>query len=324
MADVRQHRILVCGAGSIGMRHFKNLRTLEQKTLAVMEPDAERRSSITKELNIEAFGDLPTALRDFAPTVVFVCSPSKEHVAQALLAVQAGADVFIEKPLSHTIDDLAELETAAKGKIIMVGCNMRFHPGPQTVKELLDAGAIGKVTHARVYAASYLPDWRPQSDYRKSYSADPVQGGAILDYIHEIDLTLWYLGPATLKTATVRPATSIKLTVDGEADMIFAHTSGVTSEVSVSFVKKGYERGCVITGENGRIVWEYGKGVRVEESDGTIRESFPEPANFDANQMYLDEIRYFLANVEARTVPFSSLVEGKAALTIALAAKQLA
>ncbi len=322
MPDLSSHRILVLGGGSIGKRHAMNLRLLGQREIAMMEPDAIRRTALEKELGVETFPDVPGALAAFHPTIVFVCSPTREHVSQALLAAEAHVDLFIEKPLSYSMDGITELEQATADRIVMIGCNMRFHPGPRTVKEWIDAGMIGEITKAKFWTESCLPDWRPQTDYRKSYSADPLQGGVLLDCIHEIDLALWVCGPATLESATVKPATSIGLTVDGEAVMRLTHAHNVTSDVSVSFVKKGYERGCIIEGEDGRIAWEYGAGVRLEGSDGTRRESFPEPPQWESNQMYLDEVASFLTCMENRSPTFSGLREGKAALMIALAARR--
>lgn len=321
MPGTSPHRIVVLGGGSIGKRHAANLRLLGQENLAMVEPDPVRRAVLEKDMEVETFPDIDVAIAAFRPTIVFVCSPTKEHVPQALLAVQANADVFIEKPLSAGMEGVVELERAAAGRVTMVGCNMRFHPGPRKVQELVEAGAIGGVTHARFHTASYLPDWRPQTDYKKSYSADPLQGGVILDCIHEIDLALWICGAATLESATVTPATGIGLTVDGEAVIRLLHAGNVRSDVSMSFVTKGYERGCVIEGEQGRICWEYGKDVRLEERDGRVRETFPEPPGYESNQMYVDEIAYFLECVENRSPTFCGLREGKAALAIALAAR---
>jgi predicted dehydrogenase len=287
--------------------------------VTVTEPDQSRWATLETD-GIQCTADYAKALEE-QRTIVFICSPTKEHIHQALLAAKIGAHLFIEKPLSHSMEGVEELKKATEGRTVMVGCNMRFHPGPKQVKELLEQNTIGTVTHATIHAASYLPNWRPGSDYTKSYSADPEQGGAILDFIHEIDLALWYLGDATLTNANVQPATAIGLSVDGEATLELAHENGAHSTVSMSFVKQGYERGCSIQGTEGALRWEYGKDVELLGSNGALRESFPEPKGWEPNQMYLDEIASFLQCIENGTAPFSSLQEAEAALTIALAAR---
>src|SRR5882672_7407751 len=123
------------------------------------------------------------------PDTVLVTAPSSMHVELAIVGARNGCHLFIEKPLSHTLDGVGELlETVKRQTLItMVGCNMRFHPGPALVKRLIDEGVVGNVLAARVKTGSYLPEWRPGMNYRDSYSASvQMGGGALLDCIHEI------------------------------------------------------------------------------------------------------------------------------------------
>jgi len=128
---------------------------------------------------------------------LWIATPTYLHVEQAIAAASRGCHVFIEKPLSQTNQNLIDLvdEVERQDVISLVGCNMRFHPGPARVKKLLDDNSIGKVLFANLYAGSFLPGWRPGQDYTQSYSASSqMGGGCILDYIHELDLARWYLG----------------------------------------------------------------------------------------------------------------------------------
>jgi predicted dehydrogenase len=110
---------------------------------------------------------------EWAPELVIVATPTALHAEHALAAARRGCHVFVEKPLAHSSAGVWELadEVARRDLISLVGCNMRFHPGPAAVKRLLDSGAIGRVLFARLHAGSYLPEWRPGQDYRESYSA---------------------------------------------------------------------------------------------------------------------------------------------------------
>jgi len=205
----------------------------------------------------------------------------------------------------------------------MTGCNMRFHFGPATVKRLLDQGKIGMPKHATVYTGSYLPDWRPKTDYRRSYSADPVQGGAILDCIHEIDLAQWYLGPAKLMACSLKQAESLGIPVEGTADLKLHHATGATSDVHLSFTEKEYKRYCIIEGTEGSLFWDiHKKTVELQDASGQLRESVPEPAGYDINQMYTDELRHFLGCVASGTVPMGNLMESTEVLSIALQARK--
>ena len=102
MTKISEHRVLVSGAGSIGVRHLKNLRALGISTLAFADPGppSEGLSALQQEGSLQAFTEYEKALSEFKPTIVFLCSPTAFHIAQATLAARAGCHLFIEKPLS--------------------------------------------------------------------------------------------------------------------------------------------------------------------------------------------------------------------------------
>ena len=325
MPDAGNHGVLVIGAGSIGARHARNLRTIGVKHIAICDPDAERRISIAQEMSCDDYATIEQAFKDDRITVAAVCSPTKFHVSQAIAAAAQGKHLFIEKPLSHTADGLDDLQRIVKENHLtcMIGCNMRFHFGPATVKRLLEEGKIGTPTYAEVYTGSYLPDWRPKTDYRRSYSADPAQGGAILDCIHEIDLALWYLGEAKLTECSLRQADSLGIPVEGTADLKLHHASGASSNVHLSFMEKEYKRYCIIKGTEGTLSWDiHKKTVEVQDTSGQVQESVPEPAGYDINQMYIDELQHFLACIASGVVPMGNLTEGVSVLSIALQARK--
>jgi predicted dehydrogenase len=326
MSPTVKHRVLVSGAGSIGTRHLKNLKAAGLDDLIVVDPNESLAFKIGNELDVSFFTDFSTALAETTPGIVFICTPPAVHVAQAKAAIDAGADVFCEKPLSNTLDGVDALIAAAKAKkaVTMVGCNMRFHPGPAAVKLLLDSGVIGKVISAKVETRSYLPHWRPQQDYKKSYSADPVQGGICLDGIHEIDLALWYLGPATMTGAKTISAESIGLpNVDGMTDIQLKHASGATSAVHLNFIEPEYRRLCEFVGERGRITWDFTEGTtRVFGENGDEIESIAQPKGWQMNDMYVDELAHFLAAVQSRSRTCLPVEESVESLKIALAARK--
>jgi len=306
-------RVLISGAGSIGKRHANNLRALGIESITTCDPNAEAD-----------YTDFDEALAEVKPDIVFICSPTNLHITQALKAAKTGAHLFIEKPLSHTLDQIDALkqEVDKRNLTCMIGCNMRFHHGPATVKKILDAGTIGSVTKAQIYTGSYLPDWRPQQDYKKSYSADPKQGGAILDCIHEIDLAIWYLGPAVLENVMIESAQLIGIPVEGTADLTLKHVSSSVSELHLSFIEPEYKRFCIIEGINGSVRWDFDKKrVEVKDTEDNMIETHAEPEGYSINQMYINEIAHFLECVEKNTIPEGNLEEASLILRIALEAK---
>jgi predicted dehydrogenase len=241
-----------------------------------------------------------------------------------LEAARRGCHLFIEKPLSHSHEGVDELAGVVERQhlVSLVACNMRFHPGPAKLAELLAADAIGSVLAARIQASSYLPGWRPWQDYRQSYSASPEWGGILLDGIHEIDLALWLLGPAKLLFAAHRPAISLGLNTDGIAELVLAHDSGPFASIHLNFVQRDYRRTIQLIGERGTLDWDFTAGhVRHFGPDGRLSETFGPPPNWTLNDMYVDELRHFLACVAGKQATVNPIRGGIAALEIALAAR---
>jgi predicted dehydrogenase len=246
-------------------------------------------------------------------------------VPQALQAARSGCHLFIEKPLSHNRDGIADLirEVEYRDLVTLVGCNMRYHPGPATVKRLLDEDTFGRVLAARLHTGSYLPRWRPEQDSRSSYSASPKHGGAILDCIHEIDLALWCFGPARLVAAATLPATSLGLATDGLAEVLLRHDSGVLASVHLNFVQRNMQRYVQVLGTEGTICWDLGeKRVDVYDGGGRLDCRLPQPDGWEINQMYLNELSDFLEAIRTRQPSVNPLCGGLAALEIALVARQ--
>jgi predicted dehydrogenase len=316
-------RCLVLGCGSIGLRHIQNLLALRVKEVFAFDVSAERSQAARAELGIDIAENLEAAWAR-RPQVVLIATSTQTHIPLALQAATRGCHLFIEKPLSYAEEGLGQLaaEVEQRQLVTMVGCNMRFHPGPATVKKLIEANAIGDVIAARIQTGSYLPGWRPQQDYRQSYSASPDWGGAILDCIHEIDLAWWYLGAAKVLAAAHLSARSIGLETDGLAEIILAHRSGALSNVHLNFIQRDYCRVCQIIGSEGTIYWDFGSHqVQLYGLEGKLKQTYPEPAGWQINQMYLDELRHFLQSVRRSAPTTNPVAEGAAVLQIALEAR---
>jgi predicted dehydrogenase len=316
-------RIAVLGCGSIGRRHLSNLAALGCRDLIAYDPSPRARAAVEQDLPLSPVATLAEVWRK-EPTISLVTAPTNLHVELALEACRHGCDLFVEKPLSHSHDGLDELiaTTESAGLVTMVGCNMRFHPGPATVRGLLDNHAVGRPLAARIYTGSFLPRWRPEHDYRESYSASPVWGGAILDCVHEVDLALWYFGPARLIASVHQPAQGLGLHTDGLAEILLRHDTGVLASIHLNFVQRDYHRGCQVIGSEGTIYWDYAeRKTRLYGADGAVSRTIEEPLDDDVNRMYLDEMRHFLQAANRRVPTCNPLGAGRTTLELALAAR---
>ncbi len=317
-------KALVIGGGSIGKRHLTNLKTLGMQSLALVETDSSRRQALADEVSVLTFSDIESGL-EWRPDFAVIATPTHFHLEQASRAVRRGIHVFVEKPLCHTAKGMQELAQLVEAKkiISMVGCNMRFHPGPALVKQLLNEGRTGRILFARVHTGSYLPQWRPATDYRTNYAAQAqTGGGCILDCIHEIDLTRWYLGEVRDVMCMAGHVSSLEIATEDVAEIVCRHVSGAISEIHLDYVQRTYERGCQIVGERGSIFWDFNqKQVRWFDAASGEWTTLSQPDDWAINQMYLDELKHFMGCVESGGATMLPIPEAMAVMQIAFAAK---
>ncbi len=322
-------RALVVGGGSIGARHLRNLRAVGVDSLALADPDAGRRAELASELggSLAPFASLSEALV-WEPDLTVIATPSNLHLEQAAEAARAGSHLFIEKPLSDVESGMRELveEVERRDLISLVGCNMRFHPGPARVRSLLDSAAVGRVLFARVHAGSYLPSWRGGQDYTRSYSARAAAGGGcILDYIHEIDLTRWYMGDVAEVFCMAGHLSSLRIETEDVAMLLCRHTSGTLSQIHLDYVQRSYERGCQVVGEGGSIFWDFRSGdVRLYTAADDRWTTYHQPDGWAVNDMYVAELRHLLECIERHTPTVLPVGEAAEVTRIALAARESA
>lgn len=324
---VLKMRFLVTGCGSIGRRHIKNLLAVDNVEVISHDKYPDSRNKVKELFGIKTHENYDDALAD-KPDAVIVATPTKEHIKPALEAAKAGCHLFIEKPVSHELEGLHELLSTVKNKklITLVGCNMRFHPGLKKVKELINAGIIGKILSANIESGSYMPEWRPETDYRKIYSSrKEMGGGVILDAIHEIDYARWMLGDVAVVSCMADKQSSLEIDVEDVADMLLRFTSGVIAHVHLDYVQRAYSRNCKFVGEDGIISWDINdKQVGLYSGNNKQWSWFRPPEEFELNDMYIGEIIHFINCIKGIEKSALDLFGGVEVLKIALAAKQSA
>jgi glutamate-1-semialdehyde aminotransferase/spore coat polysaccharide biosynthesis protein SpsF (cytidylyltransferase family)/predicted dehydrogenase len=318
------YRALVVGCGSIGRRHARNLKSLGVRQLGFCDTSPETLKQCREELNGEVFGDYGEALQKFRPDMVLICTPPVYHVEEALAALRAQAHVFIEKPLSHESSGIQALiaEGRRRDRNVQIGYNMRFHPGMQILKELIDSGKIGRVLWLNAEAGQYLPDWRPWQNYRESYSArHELGGGIILDGSHELDYTCWLFGRPTEVICRAEHLSSLDVDVEDSAWIYLSFPERRRAELHLDFVQRAYTRTCKVVGETGTALWDFSsQEVRWFSAGQPGWNSIPYV--FEANDMYVAEMRHFLESLGAGTGPMVDLEQSRDVIRVVEAAKR--
>jgi predicted dehydrogenase len=332
------HRILVCGVGSIGERHVRNLLTLGYNDIAVFRTRGLPLRTIN--VNLPAYTDLEIALADFAPTVALVTNPTACHIPVALQAARAGCHLLIEKPVSHTLDGLDTLQKTldAHGRFAMVGYMLRFHPLLRQVKAWLDEGPegiLGQPLFARASWGEHVPDWHPLEDYRQSYTVRPdLGGGPALTLSHELDVLVWMFGRAKRVIGMPSTHTPLEAACEHTIDMLIRFENDVTANIHLDYCQSPPHRSWELVCARGRIVFDnldgtltrwdrvVGKTPMFEAVHTPRAEVLHVPDGFDRNHLFLQELRYFFGRLEAGQPPIPGLDEAAESVRIALLAVQ--
>jgi predicted dehydrogenase len=284
--------------------------------VSVCDLNPQAAGALAGELGVEPVGREDARRYD----LVVLATPTARHVDDLEWALAREADVFVEKPLASSRAELARARALARSvgeRVVMVGCNLRFSEGYQTLAAQLPA--VGRPAVLLVDYGWWLPAWHPGHDYRDQYSAQrSLGGGIVLDAIHEIDYTLELAGPAA--DVRARCATSGVLDVDVEdvADIVIAHRGGIHSHLHLDYLRRHPARSCTVIGTRAEITWDVPRGVvELIREPGRAAEPLAVGVDADPNLQYVAEMRHMLMAVKRRGATCNDI--GRAALSVEVA-----
>lgn len=318
----RDKKILIIGLGSIGARHLRNLLKLGYENLAVGDPNSESVKNTPETVNLPYYKNPKTAFIKEKPQIVFICAPTNLHIKLASMAIDYGTDVFIEKPLSHSLGGIDALIKKAKSrkKIVMVACNFRFDKGFFALKKTVDSGRFGKPIFARMAGGYFLPSARKNTDYKKIYAAQKQGGGVWLDSgSHIVNYLMALFGDVKKVIAAKNRLHSLGIKAEETIQAILEHKNGILSSVSLDYVSRSSIHRVEVVTEKGTITWNFKEDFVIFENENKKTNIYR--GKKDVNRMFIDELLHFFACVEKRKPALQDLGEGKKILSVLLEAK---
>jgi len=266
------------------------------------------------------FNSLDDALAE-RPEAVVITNPTSLHLETALAAVQAGAHILVEKPVSHSVAGLDRLERVADKhkRSVFVAFNLRFHPTLLAVRQVIRSGhPLGQPLLARIHFGAFLPDWHPWEDYRNSYAARrSLGGGALLTHAHELDYTLWLMGSAERTVGLISTRNTLGTDVDESSAVIIRHVGGALSAITLSLAQKPAHRTIEIACEGGTIAADMlTGGWTIHQADGQVVEG-KLPEGFQVDETYRIQAEQFVRACAGEPVDLATLAEARASLLIA-------
>lgn len=190
-------KVCFIGLGSIGQRHLKNVHAVAAArgmdvVADVVEPrELDYLDAATRALVRHRFA-APAEIGRY--DMLFITNPSQLHL-ETLAAVKDKADFFfVEKPVFTTALPAEALAPYADERKFYVACPIRHTRVYGFLDEFVPQN---RIYCARAICSSYLPEWRPGTDYRRTYAAQEGSGGVKLDLIHEFDYLFTLFGLPT-------------------------------------------------------------------------------------------------------------------------------
>lgn len=252
--------VAVRGTGSIGLRHLRVLRDrLRVPTVAI--PVRPGRPAQLESMNIRALSAVD-ALASYPSVRSVVATDTVRHLDDARELLHFG-DVLVEKPLAPSTDGVAELARSAARhqRRVVVGFCLRHHRGLQRFRSLLPE--IGRIHSVRIECQSFLPAWRPDRDYRQSYSARRLEGGVLRDLAHELDYAVWLFGRPTDVCCVLSNSGRLGIDAEESADLVWRAPQGVVVSTRLDYITRVVRRRMTACGEHGTLEWDAGGGTVV-------------------------------------------------------------
>ena len=251
-------KIGIIGTGGIAATHIEGYLRFDQECEIVALCDVAPgkaaalldRPGLTAARAYERIEDLLAAEE---LDLVSIATPPSTHAELTVQALRAGVDVLVEKPMAPSLEECDAMIAAAaeNGRILSVVAQNRFRDDMGTLKEVLDSGLIGPVSHAQVSSAW----WRGTAYYdlwwRGTWESEG--GGCTLNHaIHHLDLTLWLLGAPRAVTAVLTNAAHENSEVEDLSVAVLQYDRAL-AEVTSSVVHHGEEQAIVVQGRHARV-----------------------------------------------------------------------
>ena len=195
-------RIAFIGAGGIAATQMKYLREMDDvEIVSVSDVVAKRAQKLATEFEVHShYTDYENMLKEVVPAAVSVCTPNALHAPCTIAALEAGADVLVEKPMALTADEAQQMLQVARShdRKLVIGFQHRFEPRTQFLRTAVQDGRLGKILYGRVHALRRrgIPNWGV-------FGRKELQGGGPL-----IDIGVHLLETAHFVMGSPRPVSA--------------------------------------------------------------------------------------------------------------------
>ncbi len=312
--EARCPKVAVVGSGYWGknlVRNFANLGALS----VVCDSHADTLRTLGEQYpqcrTVTSYADV---LRDDAIQALAIATPAETHGTMVREALLAGKDVFVEKPLCLSVDQGQALVELARerGRILMVGHLLWYHPAILKLKELIDAGELGRIQY--IYSNRLnLGKIRREENILWSFAP------------HDISVILGLLGETPNKV-TAQGGNYLHDQIADTTVTLLSFPSGVKAHIFVSWLHPFKEQKLIVVGDRKMAVFDdvekkdklllYPHSIQWKGQVPIANRAEAQRAEIDTNEPLREECAHFLESVLHRRRPRTDGEEGLRVLSV--------
>lgn len=297
-------KVALVGIGGMGFAHFgcyTNNKINDIEVIAVCDIREDMARKKVNNSNIKIYGDIDEMLEKENPDIVDICTPTYMHKQMSIKALNSGANVICEKPMSLSSEDADEIIKVIekKGKLFMTAHVVRFMTPYLYLKETVESKELGELLRLDMKRISSAPKWSWDNwmlDTEKS-------GGTPFDLsVHDIDFVNFMLGePKDVKGAYYKLKNNNDFLISQLIyDNCIVSTEGTWYDYEIPFsasFKAVFTNGTLEYADD--IMKKNGEPVEIKVSESNEDLGI----NIKGNDAYFDEIEYFVSCVRNKEKP---------------------
>ena len=244
-------RTAVIGLGRIGwLRHVPNVLSHQGfELVACTDTEPARLEELWNEHRVKGYSDVNAMLAAEKPDLVIVASPTHLHREHIIAAMESGADVFSEKPIAPTLEEVYEIQAAAKrlGRKLMVYQPHRANAMVNTLKGIMQQGKIGRTVMIKRASSAYIRrnDWQALKKFG---------GGMLNNYgAHFIDQLRYITDEEISALSCVCDCAATLGDADDVVQVMMKTASGVALDLNINQAAAYTMPAWIVYGEYGAI-----------------------------------------------------------------------
>tara|TARA_B100000287_G_C20568348_1_gene755473 strand:- start:14 stop:1006 length:993 start_codon:yes stop_codon:yes gene_type:complete len=293
----KNKRIVIFGFGSIGRKYVRLIKKFFPNIEVFII--SSRNINIYKESNLIDGNYIDHSnIKELNPDGVIIASPATNHLSDALNCLDLNIPILIEKPLSNSLKNVNNFKKKIleKKSKILIGYVLRYSSNANIFKENISNPNLGDLLFAKVICSSYLPNWRPGQDYRRTVSSSlKYGGGVLLELSHEIDYANWFFGPFLKVQAILKNSGTLDIDVEDTADLILTNNKGMNVVIHLDFCSRYPTRKCKLYGSKSTMNLDF-LDKKLEIVNPKL-ETLLSNKEDDSDNMFVNQLRCFLKGV---------------------------